>query len=82
MKAAITLLALCVFAQSALAAGPDCRAIEDNNQRLTCFDAASPPRIKKPATIEMDAPRAEYKDPFLVEDARTTARLKGICRGC
>jgi hypothetical protein len=82
MKTTLALLALCAFAQSALAAGPECRAIESTGARLACYDAASPPKITKPAGVEKDAPRAEYKDPFLAEDARTTARLKNICRGC
>jgi hypothetical protein len=32
--------------------------------------------------VEKDAMRPEYKDPFLAEDVRTTAKLKNICRGC
>jgi len=82
MKTTITILALCAFAQSALAAGPACRAIESANARLACYDAASPPKIEKPVLVEKDASRAPYKDPFGEEDARTTAKLKNICRGC
>jgi hypothetical protein len=43
MKTIFAVLALCAFAQSALAAGPDCRAIESTNGRLACYDAASSP---------------------------------------
>jgi hypothetical protein len=82
MKTILAVLAFCAFSSGALAAGADCRAIEGTGARLACYDAASPPKIQKPAAVEKNAPRAEYKDPFLVEDARTTARLKGICRGC
>ena len=86
MKIFLVLLALCAFAPGALAAGADCRALESTSARLACYDAASPPKIEKPKGVEKvgekDAARAEYKDPFLAEDARTTARLKGICRGC
>ena len=38
--------------------------------------------LQKPAIVENDVSRAAYKDPFLEEDARTTAKLKNICRGC
>ena len=86
MKIFVTVLALCALAPAALAAGADCRALESTSARLACYDAASPPKIEKPKgvekVVEKDAARAEYKDPFLAEDARTTARLKGICRGC
>jgi hypothetical protein len=37
---------------------------------------------RRVASVEKDATRPEYKDPFLAEDARTTAKLKNICRGC
>jgi hypothetical protein len=82
MKIFVTVLALCAFAPGASAAGADCRALESTSARLACYDAASPPKIEKPKAVEKDAARSEYKDPFLAEDARTTARLKGICRGC
>jgi hypothetical protein len=82
MKTFVTVLALCAFAPGARAAGADCRAVESTSARLACYDAASPPKIEKPKGIEKDAARPEYKDPFLAEDARTTAKLKGICRGC
>jgi hypothetical protein len=82
MKTTLALLALCAFTQSAFAKGPECRAIENTSGRLACYDAASPPKMAKPAVVENDATRAAYKDPFLEEDARTTAKLKNICRGC
>ena len=82
MKMTLAVLALCALAQSAHATGPDCSAIERASERLTCYDAASPPKMKKPAAAENDASRAAYEDPFIVEDARTTAKLKNICRGC
>jgi hypothetical protein len=82
MKTIIAVLALCAFAPGALAAGTECRAVESTSARLACYDAASPPKIEKPKVVEKDAARPEYKDPFLAEDARTTAKLKNICRGC
>jgi hypothetical protein len=82
MKTTLTLLALCAFTQGAFAKGPECRAIESTSGRLACYDAASQPKMEKPAIVENDVSRAAYKDPFLEEDARTTAKLKNICRGC
>ena len=70
------------FAPCALAAGAECRAVESTSARLACYDAASPPKIEKPKAVEKDASPSEYKNPFLAEDARTTAKLKNICRGC
>jgi hypothetical protein len=83
MKIALAVLALCACTQSALAAGPDCRAIESTSGRLACYDAAFPrPKMEKPTAVEDDVSRAAYKDPFIAEDARTRAKLKNICRGC
>jgi hypothetical protein len=48
MKEIFAVLALCAFAQSALAASPECRAISSTSARLACYDAASPPKIEKP----------------------------------
>lgn len=82
MKMFLAVFALCTFAQDALARELDCRAIENTSGRLACYDAAFPPKIKPPVTVENDASRAAYKDPFTAEEARTAAKLKNICRGC
>jgi len=82
MKTVLAVLALSAFAPSALAAGPECRTIESTGARLACYDAASPPKMLKPVAVEKGVSRGEYKDPFLAEEARTTAKLNGICRGC
>ena len=82
MKTTLAVLALCVCATSALAAAPECRVIENANARLSCYDAAHPPKMEKSAVSEKDLPRAVYKDPFIAEDAMTNAKLKNICRGC
>lgn len=82
MKKLLAVLALCGFAHGALAAGPDCRAIQSAGERLACYDAASAPKKDKPAPLETDASRAAYQDPLIAEDARTAAKLKNICRGC
>jgi hypothetical protein len=82
MKKIAAFLVLCACAQPALAAGPDCRAIEKAGERLACYDAASATKKEKPAVVETDASRAAYKDPLIDEDARIAAKLKNICRGC
>jgi len=82
MKKTLAVVALCACAQGALAAGPDCRAIEKTSERLACYDAASPPKKEKPVAVGTDASRPPYKDPFIAEDAQMDARLKNICRGC
>lgn len=69
-------------AQAASAGGSSCRKLDGTGERLACYDAAFPPKTKKPAIVESNVARAAYKDPFLAEEARTTAKLKNICRGC
>ena len=82
MKTILAVLALCAFAPGALAAAPECRAIENTMARLSCYDATYPPKIVKPVALEKDPSRPVYTDPFIAEDAKTNARLKNICRGC
>ena len=82
MKTTLAVLALCACAPGALAAAPGCRAIENANARLSCYDAVYPPKMEKSAVAEKDPSRSAYKDPFSAEDARTSAKLKNICRGC
>lgn len=74
--------ALGAFDQGALAAEPDCRTIESTGGRLACYDAAFPPKVRKPATTGDDASQPAYNDPLIAEDARIAAKLKNICRGC
>ena len=82
MKKTFAVLVFCAVTQGALAKGPDCSTISGTVGRLACYDAASPPKPQKPAAAERNAARTTYKDPFAAEDARTSARLKNICRGC
>jgi hypothetical protein len=82
MKITLAVVLLFAVTQGALAAESDCRAIKGTSQRLACYDAASNPKIVKPATVAVDVPPGAYKDPFADEDARTTAKLRNICRGC
>ena len=82
MRTIIAVLVLSICAQSAVAKGPDCPAIESRSARLACYDAMYPLKLDKPAIVENDAGRPPYKDPFAAEDARITAKLRNICRGC
>jgi hypothetical protein len=82
MKTTLAVLALCVYATAAIAAVPECRVIENANARLSCYDAVYPPKKQTPAVSEKDPARSAYTDPFGAEDARTSAKLKNICRGC
>ncbi|MDN3278872.1 type VI secretion system-associated protein TagO [Frankia sp. RB7] len=81
ITALVLISALGLFARAARAAEPGCRAIESISARLACYDAAFPPKAKKPAVATIESP-AGYKDPFADEEARTAAKLKNICRGC
>jgi hypothetical protein len=82
MKTTLAVVALCVCATAAVAAVPGCRVIENANARLSCYAAVYPPKMAKPAVSEKDPARSAYKDPFSAEDARTSAKLNNICRGC
>lgn len=75
-------LGLCTFAQGAFAAEQNCRAIESTGARLSCYDAAFPPKAKTPPIVDNSVPRSEYKDPLIAEEARLSTKLKNICRGC
>ncbi len=77
--APLCVLALVAATPAAFAIEPNCRAIESTSARLSCYDAAFPPKAPKATGLE---PTSPYKDPYLAEEARTTAKLKSICRGC
>ncbi|MCA1361035.1 hypothetical protein I6F14_08985 [Bradyrhizobium sp. IC3069] len=80
-KAALFLASVFGAAPAAFAAEPNCRSIESTSARLSCYDAAFPPKARKPTEAGID-PSSGYKDSFLAEEARTAAKLKNICRGC
>ena len=81
MKKTIGVLMLCAFAQGAYAKGPVCRDIAASSERLACYDLASPPKAA-PSTVKASDASRPPSDPFVAEDAKTTAKLKTICRGC
>jgi len=70
-----------IYTPEAFAVEPNCRAIESTSARLSCYDAAFPPKTRKPTEAGIDS-SSGHKDPFLAEEARTAAKLKNICRGC
>jgi hypothetical protein len=80
MRSTLAVLMLCALSQAAYAKGPACRDIQDSSVRLACYDLASPPKPQQRAVT--DPSRPAYSDPFIEEHAKTTARLKNICRGC
>jgi hypothetical protein len=82
MKRTLAVLVLCAFSQAAHAQEPACRDIQSNSARLACYDLASPPKTQQRTVTESDPSRPAYRDPFIDEDAKTTAKLKNICRGC
>ncbi len=82
MKKTLVVLMLCAFAQGAHAKEPVCRDIATSSARLACYDLASPPKPEQSTVKGSDPSRPPYSDPFIAEDAKTTAKLKTICRGC
>jgi hypothetical protein len=82
MKTIFVVLMLCAFGTAAHAKGPVCRDIVNSSERLACYDLASPPKSGPGAAKASATPSPPYKDPFIAEDAKTTAKLKTICRGC
>jgi hypothetical protein len=82
MKKTLVVLMLSAFAQGTQAKEPVCRDIAASSARLACYDLVSPPKTARSAVKESDASRPPYNDPFVTEDAKTTAKLKTICRGC
>jgi hypothetical protein len=81
------LIAICTLSQTASAQTPECKSISDGGARLACYDkAASPPKTSAAAKPQRTAgskvDTAKYVDSISAEDARMSAQLKNICRGC
>jgi hypothetical protein len=84
MRIFALLIPLCVLSQAAIAATPACKTIATATERLACYDKATPP-VATPIVAKGTPTKPDgstYVDQISVEDARVTARLKGICRGC
>jgi len=84
MRNATLLVAL--FAMSAIAGAQaaDCRSVANSQERLACYDKATPPTPQraaapKPATADQQPPAGDL---LAVENSKLDARIKGICRGC
>jgi hypothetical protein len=82
MMSALAVLILCAVPQAVHAKDPACRDIQGSSARLACYDLASSPKPQQRAVPESDRSRPAYRDPFIDENAKTTAKLNGICRGC
>ncbi|KAA0069932.1 hypothetical protein CIW50_28275 [Tardiphaga sp. P9-11] len=75
MKLVIVATAMLAFCSAAQAAS-ECSALKNGKARLACFDKEYPANMK---AMPVAAGKA---NPFAKEDALTTAKLNGICRGC
>lgn len=85
IRSVLPLAFFLAFAGTAAAQDAECRTIESNTARLTCYDKASPPLAKTKSATPKDVKAASPDRPqdFLaVENARLDAALKNICRGC
>jgi hypothetical protein len=69
------MLAFSTVAQAA----SECSAIKSGKARLACFDKQYPFRTE---TTPAAGAFSDKANPFAKEDAATTAKLNGICRGC
>ena len=90
MRFAALLIALCTIPAAAGAQSKDCRSIANSEERLACYDKATPPAAqqaskpapaagKKAAATEQ---QAVLVDLLAVENSKLDAKIKGICRGC
>jgi hypothetical protein len=71
-------LAIVLTPATAFAAS-ECSSIGNNRARLACFDKEQP---KQPKQNVGKTDFSDRANPFAKEDAATTAKLRGICRGC
>src|SRR4051812_3225871 len=86
MKIAALVATLIVFSPAATAAqGPSCQSISKENDRLPCYDKATPPiAATKQATKASKAgpkTQSDQVDLLAAENSKLDKRLKTICRG-
>ncbi len=88
MRIFALLISLCALSQTAIAQTPECKTIANPNERLACYDKAAPPVARPvvargtPSKPQESKEGVKYVDQISAEDARVSAQLKGICRGC
>jgi hypothetical protein len=78
---AIILLSPSAFAVTAL----ECSSVIKSKARLACYDRPATPSRGSEFQVVPKSEKPIFTDsanPFSAEEARTNARLKGICRGC
>jgi hypothetical protein len=86
MKRVAVLIAMLSFAPGVFAATDlSCSAVIKSKARLACYDRLATPAKATADSLPLQTAKPDFSDrahPFSAEEARTSARLKGICRGC
>jgi hypothetical protein len=86
MKTISALLAIMLLSQSAFAVTAlECGSVVKSKARLACYDRQASPAKGSELQVLPKSEKPVFPDsanPFSAEEARTNARLKGICRGC
>ena len=86
MRFFVTLVAISMLSQGAIAQTPECKSISEAAARLACYDKGAPPAASsaaaKPQAPVTKVDTAKYVDTISAEDALMNARLRNICRGC
>lgn len=83
MKKIAALIAILSLPQSAFGAmDSQCGSIVKSKARLACYDKLATPAKEPQAQQPTKTTFPDSANPFSAEEARTNARLKGICRGC
>jgi hypothetical protein len=86
MKTISALVAIMLLSQSAFAVtASECSSVVKSKARLACYDRLANPSKGSEFQVVPKLEKPVFTDsanPFSAEEARTNARLKGICRGC
>ena len=85
MKVIAVVVASCAFCASAMAQTTECQSIPKASDRLACYDKAAPPASRgKPAAASPTAAAqpGQAADLLAAENARLSAKINNICRGC
>jgi hypothetical protein len=82
MKVIALSIAICALSPAAIAQTPECRSVAAPNDRLACYDKATPLAKSTLRPVASKPDPSGYVDTISAEDARMNAQLKNICRGC
>jgi hypothetical protein len=81
MKTISALVAIMLLSQSAFGVtASECSSVVKSKARLACYDRLA--SSSKGSELLEKPVFTDLANPFSAEEARTNARLKGICRGC